>query len=137
MSRSISAASSDAGEASATGCNLALIFGVLSSPAGVVELPSGARLTSLRATARGASGQAQSIPITLIDAPDWVAKLDAGDEIVACGEIHHRFFRAGGATASRTEMRATHVARRGDRRAVGRVLARVHRVLETSSAPGR
>ena len=54
--------------------------------------------------------------------------LDAGDEVVVVGRVRRRFFRAGGATASRVEVEAEVVARARDRR---RVQAALRRATET------
>ncbi|HEX2851537.1 MAG TPA: hypothetical protein VHN98_13335, partial [Acidimicrobiales bacterium] len=42
-------------------------------------------------------------------APASAATLDAGDEVVVVGHVSRRFFRAGGATQSRTEVVARSV----------------------------
>ena len=46
--------------------------------------------------------------------------LEAGDEVVALGNVRRRFFRAGATTASRVEISATAVARATDKRAIKR-----------------
>jgi hypothetical protein len=53
----------------------------------------------------------------------WVEELEPGDEIVVVGRVRRRFFRAGGATASRVELEADVLARASDKRRV-RVAAR-------------
>ena len=90
--------------------NVAVVRGTCSSPAEVRTLPSGER-------ARPAAGHDPRrraarcrCPVAVVDPPAWVEELDAGDEIVVVGQVRRRFFRAGGATASRVEIEADTVA---------------------------
>jgi len=46
----------------------------------------------------------------------------AGDEVVVTGRVRRRFYRAGGATQSRTEVVAHAVVRAGDGRRVRRLV---------------
>ncbi len=95
--------------------NLAVVGGVCSSPAEVRTLPSTETLVQLQVTTR-VDGQARSVPVSVLDPPEWVEALDAGDEVLVVGQVRRRFFRAAGATASRVEIEAEFVGRPGDRR---------------------
>ena len=64
------------------------------------------------------------MPVVVLEPGRLGRALEPGDEIVVVGRVRRRFFRAGGATASRVELEADVVARAGDRR---RVRARVRR----------
>jgi len=48
------------------------------------------------------------VPVVWLDGPGS-AELEAGTEVVVVGSVRRRFFRTGGATASRTEVVATQV----------------------------
>ena len=104
--------------------NLAFVHGTLSSPPEIRTLASGDRLASLQLTVRRAELAATSVPVAIVDPPAWVEGVAAGDEIAVLGTVRRRFFRAGGATASRFEIAADHIARGNDRRAIGRLLRR-------------
>jgi single-strand DNA-binding protein len=101
--------------------NIAIVRGVLSSAPECRTLPSGSELAQLQVTTRPDDGAAVSVPVTVADPPSWVSALEPGDEIVAVGAVRRRFFRAGGATASRVEIAAVKVARASDKRARARI----------------
>jgi single-strand DNA-binding protein len=86
------------------GTNLVVLRGVLSRDPEPRQLPSGDALVAYEVTVRPGAGsdgpaRAESVPVALA----------AGDEVVVVGRIRRRFFRAGGATASRTEVVAANV----------------------------
>jgi single-strand DNA-binding protein len=85
--------------------NLAILRGTLSSDPVERVLPSGSRLLTYEVTIP-ASGElpAESAPVAWLDPPARLPALSAGDEVVVVGRVRRRFFRAGGATASRTEV---------------------------------
>ena len=85
--------------------NLAVLRGVVTSEPKVRELPSGSTVTNVEITTRG-EGVTASVPVVVHDRPVDVA---AGEAVVVVGYVHRRFFRAGGATQSRTEVVATHL----------------------------
>src|SRR3954453_13271679 len=97
-------------------CNLAVIRGVCSSAPDVRSLPSGEKLAVLQVTVRPPEGHATSVPVVVWSPPAWVAKVDAGDEVVVVGRVRRRFYQVGGAAASRVEVEAEVVARANDRR---------------------
>ena len=86
--------------------NVVAIRGRLSRPAEERVLPtSGDRLVGLDLTVkREAAEKAESVPVVWHDPPATAAALDTGDEVVVVGHVARRFFRAGGATQSRTEV---------------------------------
>src|SRR4051812_17654605 len=95
--------------------NVAIVRGTCSSPPELRVLPSEQRLAQLQLTTR-VDGRAMSVPVSFLDPPQWLEGLDIGDELVVLGAVRRRFFRAGGATASRVEIEAEVVCRARDRR---------------------
>jgi single-strand DNA-binding protein len=85
--------------------NVVAIRGRLSRPAEERVLPTGDRLVGLDLTVRREGAErAESVPVVWHDPPAAAVTLDAGDEVVVVGHVARRFFRAGGATQSRTEV---------------------------------
>jgi single-strand DNA-binding protein len=110
--------------------NLAVVRGTVSSPPEVRVLPSDTKLVALQVTTRLVD-ETLSMPVACFDPAGWVEELEPGDEIVVVGRVRRRFFRAGGATASRVELEAGFVARASDRRRVRAAVRRVSAALET------
>jgi single-strand DNA-binding protein len=108
--------------------NVVVLRGTLVADPRLRELPSGSLLTQFDVTTRDASGT-HSVPVAWFDPPTSGAPAAAGDDVVVIGSVRRRFFRAGGATQSRTEVVAEQVipARRG--RQVDRSLDAVRRLL--------
>lgn len=111
----------------ATGQNVVVLRGVLSRNAVRRSLPSGDEIVAYEVTTRTALGTA-TVPVS---AAGNAADLLAGTEVVVTGEVRRRYFRAGGATQSRTEVVASAVVparqrARGDR-AIREALAALHR----------
>jgi len=113
--------------------NLAVVRGTVSSPPEVRVLPSDTTLVQLQVTTR-LIDETLSMPVSCFGAAAWVEALEPGDEIVVVGRVRRRFFRAGGATASRVELEAGFVARAGDRRQVRAAVRRASAVLEALDA---
>lgn len=115
------------------GISCTILAGVLASPPAVRELPSGDVLTTLEVTVRAPGRPAEGVPVAWFGAPGSVADWASGTSVVVVGRVRRRFFRAAGATASRTEVVAERVvpARRRTtaRRAVQRALAEVEEAL--------
>lgn len=84
--------------------NVVALRGHLSRPAQLRTLPSGASLVAFEVTTRGGAARADTVPVVWHDAPASACTLDAGAEVVVVGRVARRFFRAGGATQSRTEV---------------------------------
>ena len=90
-------------------------------------------LVQLQVTTR-LENETLSMPIAVWNPAAWVEALEPGAEIVVVGRVRRRFFRAGGATASRVELEADLVARAGDRRRVQAAMRRVNAALEALEA---
>ena len=91
--------------------NVVVVAGRLSRPALSRELPSGDRLVGLEVTVVNDGAPAESVPVVWHDAPARAASFDTDDEVIVVGRVRRRFFRAGGATQSRTEVVADTVLR--------------------------
>lgn len=106
--------------------DLAVVTGVLSSDPVSCELASGSMLHRYEVTSRHAQGT-DTVPVAWFD-PSRPPLLHAGDAVVVTGRVRRRFYRAGGATRSSTEIVAVSVARRGSttraRTALSEALAR-------------
>jgi single-strand DNA-binding protein len=116
-----------------THLNLAIVRGCLSSDPVSRELPSGDTLWSYEISVRRPEQPTDTVPVVLVGGRP-PARLAAGDHVVAIGRVRRRFFRVGGATASRTEVVADHlVATRSRARAeaaVAKALRQVEAALE-------
>lgn len=117
------------------GINVSIVAGALSRPPTARSLPSGDRLLALDVTVRG-DGGTDTVPVAWFGAPDTAATWEAGQKVVVVGRVRRRFFQAGGATASRTEVVAASVvpARRkaAVRSAVASALAAARSVVDTT-----
>ena len=82
--------------------NLVVLRGTLSSEPVDRQLASGSTVWSLEVTSRTADGVC-SAPVAWVD-PPHPPHVGSGDEVVVIGQVRRRFFRAGGATQSRTEV---------------------------------
>lgn len=120
-------------------CNLAVLVGCLSRDPRRVDLPSGAHLLQLDVTVRDGAGPAATVPVAWFDPPARSSRLVAGREVVVVGEVRRRFFRAGPALASRTEVVAARVeptsAPAGVRRALRDAADRLGRAAEGDLRP--
>lgn len=93
-----------------TDLDLAVVTGTLSSDPATTTLASGSVLHRYEVTSRHEHGT-DTVPVVWFD-PVRAPGLTAGDRVVVVGRVRRRFFRAGGATRSSTEVVATSVARR-------------------------
>ena len=100
--------------------NAVILRGVVSSAPRRRELPSGSVLDQLEVTTRWREGSVATVPVAWFDPTTEFA---ADDEVVVIGHVRRRFFRAAGATVSRTEVVAERIVRAGRRRAVERAVA--------------
>lgn len=89
--------------------DLAVIVGTLSADPVERALPSGSVLFRYEVTVRDRS-PADTVPVTWLD-PRRPPAFVAGDRVVVVGRIRRRFFRAGGATRSATEVLAASISR--------------------------
>ena len=114
------------------GTNVVVLRGTLSRDADWRTLPSGDQVVSCDVTVAAAGGgqRAESVPVSWFDPPARAFALAAGDEVVVVGRVRRRFFRAGGVTASRTEVVAHRVVPARSRSRVRTALDSVLSVLE-------
>jgi len=106
--------------------NAAILRGTVSSTPRRRELPSGSVLDQLEVTTRWGDPPAATVPVTWFDP---TTELAADDEVVVIGSVRRRFFKAGGATASRTEVVAERIIRASRRRDVERAVAAALAIL--------
>jgi len=114
--------------------NIVVLGGVLARPATTTELPSGTRLVGLELTVRRGDGPAESVPVAWFDPPAWATSLDTGADLVVLGRVRRRFFRAGGATQSRTEVVAAKVVRAAARSRVASLLSEAAEAIEDAAS---
>lgn len=103
--------------------NVVVLRGTLSSEPRERTLPSGTTVMNWEVTTRDDDG-ARTVPVQWNDPSRAARSFDAGDEVVVLGVVRRRFFRAGGTTASRTEVVAESAVRATSRAAVDRLLTR-------------
>ena len=113
--------------------NSVVLHGRLARPAETQVLPSEATLVRLEVRVDGAAG-VETVPVVWFDPPAWPATLDAGAEVVVVGRVRRRFFRAGGATQSRTEVVVERAARARSRRRAADLVTSAAACLETAAA---
>lgn len=95
-----------------SGTNVVVLRGVLSREPEVRALPSGSTLVAYELTVRSDgpdAARAESVPVCWFDPPAAATGFAGGADVVVVGRVRRRFFRAGGATASRTEVVADRV----------------------------
>jgi single-strand DNA-binding protein len=117
----------EAAPTDATDLDLAVLVGTLSSDPVEQDLPSGSRLVRYEVTVRDRA-PADSVPVSWFD-PARPPKLTEGDRVVVVGRVRRRFFRAGGATRSATEVVASSVCRPRSRAAAEAAVAEAATVL--------
>jgi single-strand DNA-binding protein len=113
-----------------THLNLAVIRGRLSSDPVDRTLPSGDLLVAYEVSITRPDAATESVPVVLIGGRP-PAGLVAGDEVVVVGRVRRRFFRAGGGTASRTEIVADQLVPARRRTAVLRAIGAATDTLAT------
>lgn len=89
------------------GINLTVLVGTLSRPPELRSLPSGDAVLALELTVRVEGSPTDSVPVTWFDPPADATRWEAGEQLLVTGRTRRRFFRAAGATQSRTEVVAT------------------------------
>lgn len=90
--------------------NLVVLRGVLSRPPEVRDLRSGDVVVSYDLTVPGRDGGPnESVPVAWFAPPASAADLQPDTEVVVVGRVRRRFFKAGGAVQSRTEVVADKV----------------------------
>src|SRR5260370_10081409 len=99
--------------------NVVTLRGRLARPAQERVLPSGDRLISYEVTVPGGpDGKAETVPVVWFGGPASAATLDADDQVVVVGRVRRRFFHAGGATQSPTQVGAETVLPAGQAKRV-------------------
>jgi single-strand DNA-binding protein len=97
------------------GTNLALLRGEIRRGPEFRVLPSGDELLSCDVAVRRDDAPTESVPVVWLNPTASASTLAEGDEVVVVGRVRRRFFRAGGSTASRTEVCADRILRAGAR----------------------
>ena len=100
--------------------NLVVVVGVLRRPPEHRVLPDGRSVAELEVTAR-AGDVASTVPVSWVvdPVPTW----PEGERVVVVGQVRRRFYRAGGATISRTDVLAATVLPARQRKRASAVLA--------------
>lgn len=84
--------------------NVVVLIGRLARPAETRELPSGDRLVAYEITVDRPGERAETVPVVWVGAPASAGDHDVDEQMVVVGRVRRRFYRAGGATQSRTEV---------------------------------
>lgn len=103
--------------------NIVVLRGTLSSEPRERTLPSGTNVMNWEVTTRS-DAETRSVPVQWDDPPKAALAFNEGDDVVILGSIRRRFFRAGGATASRTEVVAELAVKPTRKAAVERLVER-------------
>jgi single-strand DNA-binding protein len=115
--------------------NVVIIEGTLTRAPEARTLASGAALVACEVTVRDEGEPTETVPIAWFDPPASASRLVEGTAVIVTGRIRRRFFRAGGATVSRTEVVASTVvpSRGASRRAA--ILGRARDALDPTAGP--
>jgi len=98
--------SSNCSELVPAGSNLVVLRGLIRRDPEFRVLASGDELMTLDLTVRSGEAPAESVPVVWPNPAAAAVKFIEGDDVVVVGRIRRRFFRAGGSTATRTEVHA-------------------------------
>ncbi len=115
--------------------NVVALGGQLARPAVERVLPSGDRLVTFEVTMEGPE-RAETVPVVWFGAPARAAGYDVETQVVVVGRVRRRFFKAGGVTASRTEVVAEVVLPAGQAKRVGAALRQAAVRIEAAMEPG-
>ena len=85
-------------------CNQSVVVGELVQLPEVRELASGTLLASFALTIRVQGQKTTSVPVSWFDPPERINRWKPGEVIVVLGSVVRRFYQAGGAIASRTDV---------------------------------
>ena len=86
--------------------NLVVVQGLVRDDPVVRSLSSGQQVISFELAVRTSEETLESVPVVVFDTACGIAP---DDEVVVIGRVRRRFFRAGGATQSRTEVVASRI----------------------------
>ena len=114
--------------------NITVVTGVVSQPPVWRTLQSGDELVAFDVTTSHPDRPAESVPVVWSSPPATAATVAPGEAVVVVGRVRRRFFRAGGATQSRTEVVADGVALLRRPTAAGRLAADAIEALEAGVA---
>ncbi|HUQ62879.1 MAG TPA: single-stranded DNA-binding protein [Acidimicrobiales bacterium] len=114
--------------------NVVALVGRLARPPEFKELPSGDRLVAYEVTVAREGERAEGVPVVWFGAPASAADHDVDDAVVVIGRVRRRFYRAGGATQSRTEVVADNVVAARGKRAAAALAAACARLEAAGSA---
>ena len=110
--------------------NVGIIEGTLSRAPEERTLASGASLLVCEVTVRDEGQPTETVPVAWFEPPSSASRLVEGTPVTVSGRVRRRFFRAGGATVSRTEVVATTVVPSRGRARRARVLDRARGELD-------
>ncbi|MDQ3311270.1 MAG: hypothetical protein M3517_04080 [Actinomycetota bacterium] len=100
--------------------NLVIVRGIVRSEATMRELASGDTVCQFDVRVEPADGGGRAdVPVSWFGAPTAPT---VGEPVVVVGEVRRRFYRAGGATRSTTDVLARHVVAQRRRARVARVV---------------
>jgi single-strand DNA-binding protein len=114
--------------------NVVALVGRLARPPEFKELPSGDRLVAYEVTVTREGERAEGVPVVWFGAPASAADHDVDDAVVVIGRVRRRFYRAGGATQSRTEVVADNVVAARGKRATAALAAACARLEAAGNA---
>jgi single-strand DNA-binding protein len=109
--------------------NVVVLIGRLARPAQTRDLPSGDRLVAYEVTVERPGERAETVPVVWMGAPVSAVDHDVDERLVVVGRVRRRFFRAGGATQSRTEVVADAVVNARHAKRVSAALERARAQL--------
>jgi single-strand DNA-binding protein len=113
--------------------NIVVLRGRLAAVARSRTLPSGMVIAELDLTTEAVGTDRTSVPVVVQHPAPAVLGLAEGSEVIVVGAVRRRFFRAAGATASRTEVVAATVVPAGRTRQVRTALERAVGAIQPSS----
>lgn len=110
--------------------NLVILRGIVTRQPESRELGSGTELVTYELTVREPGRSAETVPVVCFDPPQATKAIAAGTSVVVLGRVRRRFFRAGGSTASRTEVVAASVVPATRQAQVRRLVERARATLD-------
>jgi len=112
--------------------NLAVLQGALSKTPEPRLLADGRTIWELDISVRPANGPATTVPVSWAGPPDGLepSRWASGEELVIVGSVRRRFYRAGGATVSRTDVLADRVVPARQRKRAAALVADALSVLQ-------
>ncbi|MCU1453584.1 MAG: hypothetical protein JWN46_1730 [Acidimicrobiales bacterium] len=115
--------------------NVVMLQGTLLRAPEMRVLKSGHQFVAYELRIERSDGPVDTVPVVWVDAPARALTLEAGASVVVTGRVRRRFFRAAGATASRTEVVATEVVLARQRKRVQAALERARAGMAAPTEP--